>query len=246
MTNLMVIVSAILAMVGVICSYVWHFYYELNFGVSSDPAVWGQLGDYMGGILNPLLSFISIVLLIKSLSLQNQANKGLIDEIENTRKTEKIRSFEAQLFNMIDSQRLAFDALRIQFKQGKKTQTKLSTEAVIAIEDEIERLRSVRREDSDIEQFLDAIDTFDQLFRVTRIFYIMVKMITEKLSDSEGFTKKDRSIHFLTLINFTDFALLRLILINMQFSDYPSSHYLKNNREFNEALGEVGLQCGLY
>lgn len=246
MTNLMVIVLAILAVVGVIFSYIWRFYYELNFGVSSDPAVWGQLGDYMGGILNPLLSFISIVLLIKSLGLQNQANKGLIEEIEITRRTEKVRSFEAQLFNMIDSQRQAFDSLKIQCKQGKKTQTKLSTEAVVAIEDEIERLRSIRKGDSDIKLFLDATDTFDQLFRTTRIFYIMVKMITEKLADSEGFTKKDRGMHFLTLINFTDFALLRLILINMQFSDFPSSHYLKNNHEFNEALSEVGLQYGLY
>lgn len=246
MINALVVVSALLAIGGVVYSYVRHFYYDLNFVISNDPAVWGQLGDYMGGILNPLLSFISIVLLIKSLTLQNQANIELKGEIENTRRTEKIRSFEAQLFNMIDSQRQAFDSLKIHFKQGKKTQTKLSVEAVVAIEDAIEKLRGAMKTDSDIELFLEVTDSFDQLYRVTRTFYVMVKMITEKLSDSEGFSKRDRVSHFLTLINFTDFALLRLILINMQFSNYPSTNYLKNNQEFNEVLNEVGLQCGLY
>ncbi|WP_236209232.1 hypothetical protein [Pseudomonas tohonis] len=246
MTNVLVVISALLAIVVVIASYVWNFYFTLKYGVSSDPAIWGQLGDYLGGTLNPLLSFISIVLLIRSLRLQNQANAGLIDEIENTRKTEKIRSFEAQLFNMIDSQRQAFDILRIKIKQGKKVSVKASTEAVVAIEDEIHRLRNVGKSDLEIEQFLEATDSFDQLFRLTRIFYIMVKMVSEKLCDTEGFSDKDRHAHYMTLINFTDFALLRLSLIYMQFSDYPPSVYLRSNKEFMAALKEVGLECGLY
>ena len=246
MTNFFVITSALLAIIGVVFSYIRHFYYDLNFAISNDPAVWGQLGDYMGGILNPLLSFISIVLLIKSLTLQNETNKELKLEIENTKKTEKIRSFEAQLFNMIDSQRQAFDNLKIYISTGAITHEKLSTEAVISIEDEIEALRNNGKNDTDIVSFLDSTDKFDQIYRVTRTFYIMVKMTSEKLSNSEGFSKKDRSAHFLTLINFTDFALLRLILISMQFYSFPPTNYLKNNSEFNEALKESGLELGLY
>lgn len=246
MTNFFVIISALIVIASVAFSYVRHFYYDLNFVLSNDPAVWGQLGDYIGGILNPLLSFISIVLLIKSITLQNQANKNLKYEIENTKKTEKIRSFEAQLFNMIDSQRQAFESFKVQIKIGRKIQTKSSVEAVISIEDEIERLRGIGSGDAHIKQFVDSVDAYDQIYRATRIFYIMVKMISEKLSDSEGFSKKDRSSHFLTLINFTDFALLRLILISMQFFSLPPANYLKNSSEFNEALEEVGLEYGLY
>jgi hypothetical protein len=33
-------------------------------------AVWGQLGDYIGGVLNPMLSFLTLFLLIKTLQLQ--------------------------------------------------------------------------------------------------------------------------------------------------------------------------------
>ena len=246
MTNFFVIITALIALISVTVSYVYHFYYELNFSLSNDPAVWGQLGDYIGGILNPLLSFVSIVLLIKSLTLQNQANKDLKDEIENTKRTEKIRAFESQLFNMIDSQRQAFESFNIQIKNGKKTQKIISSEAVVHIEDEIERLRDEGGDNAHIKSFIESIDTSDEIYKAIRIFYIMIKMISEKLSDSEGFSRKDRTSHILTLINFTDFSLLRLILIGMQFFDLPPARYLINSNEFNETLKEVGLECGLY
>lgn len=45
----------------------------LNHGkASSDPAVWGQLGDYVGGILNPLIAFLAFYWLTKSVLLQRQ------------------------------------------------------------------------------------------------------------------------------------------------------------------------------
>lgn len=108
--------AAALLLFGVFASYLLQFHFKLGYGISDDPAVWGQLGDYFGGLLNPMLSFISLVLLIKSLTLQNQANQDLRNEISNTRKSERLRSFEVQLFNMIDSQRASLDTLKIEFE----------------------------------------------------------------------------------------------------------------------------------
>lgn len=39
---------------------------------SDDPAVWGQLGDFIGGILNPLIAFLAFFWLTKSVLLQRQ------------------------------------------------------------------------------------------------------------------------------------------------------------------------------
>lgn len=238
--------AAALLLFGVFASYIVQFYFRLGRGLSDDPAVWGQLGDYFGGLLNPMLSFISLVLLIKSLTLQNQANLDLRDEIGNTRKTEKLRSFEVQLFNMIDSQRASLDAFKVEFGEGDLPLVKYGPEAIISIEDEVEHLRKESDDDSRTILYLESIDRFDQIFGVTRVFYNMVKMISDKLSDSNGFSYEDRRSHYLTLINFTDFALLRLVMMSAQFMKYSSTEYLKANSEFNFVLGEVGLGYNLY
>ena len=76
---------------------------------------------------------------------------------------------------------------------------------------------------------------------MVRSFYIAVKIVTDKLSEEQGFDSHDRLVHLQTLINFTDFSQLRLILIIIQFMNFKSVQYLKTNAEFNEVLNEVGL-----
>ena len=217
-----------------------------GYGVSSDSAVWGQLGDYSGGILSPILNFISIVLLVKSLSLQNEANSNLRSELKNNEKTEKLRSFEALFFNMINSQKELFNSFEINFIKNEAITVKHGVNAVIAIEEEIERIKSEGDTNGNIRIYLDGIDSSDKIFSLSRAFYVMVKIISDKLSDANGFNIEDRKSHFQTLINFTDFAQLRLIMISVQFMQYSSSEYLKNHHEFISVLGELGISCELY
>jgi len=239
-------VAATLLLVTVGASYLFHFFHKLGYGLSDDPAVWGQLGDYFGGILNPMLSFLSLVLLIKSLTLQNQANQDLRKEINYARKSERLRSFETQLFNMIDSQRSFLDNFKIEFKENGTPVKKYGTDAIIKIENDIEHIRIESPDIDHATKYLDSIDSTDQIFGATRVFYNMVKMISEKLSDSNGFSLEDRRSHYLTLINFTDFSLLRLVMMSAQFMEYPSITYLKNNNEFNLVLNETGMSYELY
>lgn len=239
-------ILAAIFLIALVCfSYVLNFYYKLGYVVSDEPEAWGQLGDFIGGLINPILSFMSFVFIIKSLNLQNEANLELRDEVKNTRKTEKLRSFETQLFHMIGSQRASFESFKINKVLDDKVLGRCGVEAVIAIEAEVERLRADFSDDV-VVGYLEAVDPTDQIYGLTRIFYNMVKMISEKLSDSNGFFLEDRKSHYLTLINFTDFALLRLIMMNAQFMDYPSTEYLKSNREFSSVLEEVGLNYSLY
>lgn len=241
------VVSAMLAICTVLISYIINFFFKLNYTISNDTAVWGQLGDYFGGLLNPILSFISVVLLIKSLRLQNEANEDLRKELINSEQTEKIRSFETLFFNMINSQKASFDSFKIEVNTNTQNTIMYGVEAVIKIEDEIANLRKQHHQDNKpIIEFLEEVDSKDQIFGVTRVFYVIVKMITEKLSNDNGFNEEDRKSHLLTLVNFTDFSLLRLIMISMQFMSYQSTEYLRNNNDFNAALKEVGLNYNLY
>jgi hypothetical protein len=240
------VISAGLLVIIVFASYIINFYFHLNYVVSTDSAVWGALGDYVGGILNPTLSFITIVLLIKSLTLQNAANISLTNELKNSEKTEKTRSFESLFFNMLNSQKELFIIFKYKEDRVGTHLCFVGVEAVIEIEDQIEQIRYKSLVDQDITKFLEGVDLKDQLFGLTRSFYVMVKMITDKLSEENGFNEEDRKAHFSTLINFTDFSLIRLIMISVQFMDYHSTNYLKEHKEFKDVIEELGLSYNLY
>src|SRR5690554_1438867 len=120
MINRYVLTFAVFLVIIVCSSYVWNFYFRLNYTISNETGVWGAMGDYVGGLLNPAFSFFSLVLLIKSLRLQNQANLELSNQIKKNEKNEKVRSFEVRLFNMIDSQKESFNSLKIKIKANRK------------------------------------------------------------------------------------------------------------------------------
>ena len=117
---------------------------------------------------------------------------------------------------------------------------------IIWIEDAIADLRENNANDDVIISFLNEIDVDDKIFGILRAFYITTKIITEKLSDANGFNLEDRKDQILTLINFTDFAQLRLTIIGAQFFDTEASRYLKANEELKLVLAEVNLDFDLY
>lgn len=239
------LLTAIVLTILVLSSYVINFYFKLNYPISNDAAVWGQLGDYIGGLLNPALSFISLILLIKSLTLQTQSNEELRKQIKNSEKNEKIRFFEDKLFNMIDAQKTNFNSMKLKMKVNGKTVTRQREEAVIELEEEIARMRHSDKSDHEIHEYLKKIEVNDQIYNATRIFYITIKLISEKLENSD-FSSEDRIAYILTLINFTDFALLRLIMMSIQFMDYSIIDYLKNNDDFNLSLNRIDINYNLY
>jgi uncharacterized membrane protein len=238
------ILVAAVSMVVVAALYVIKFYIVLNLGFADDSAIWGQFGDYMGGSLNPILSFISIILLIKSLSLQNQANSDLREELQENKQTEKLRSFSALFFNMISSQKSLLEGFTV--KTNSENIPTPGVRTIIWIEDAIADLRENGAEDDAVISFLNEIDVDDKIFGILRAFYITIKIIAEKLSDANGFNLEDRKDQILTLINFTDFAQLRLIIIGAQFFDTEASRYLKENGDLKLVLAEVNLNFDLY
>lgn len=240
------IVSAIILMVIVVAVYFVNFYLVNGYRISDESAVWSSFGDYFGGVLGPLLSFLSIVLLIKSLTLQNEANQTLKVELKNSEKTEKLRSFEALFFNMIESQKTLFESFRVKINAAHGQVVFSGAEAVIAVEDVIEKIRVSGGDDQKVKSFLEEIDSNDQLFGLSRCFYVIVMMITERLASSEGFSSQERMYHLKTLVNFTNFAQLRLVFICIQFMDFESTKYLKSSIEFQDVMNELGMSFELY
>jgi hypothetical protein len=212
--------------------------------LSKDPAHWGQLGDYIGGLLNPILSFATIIYLIKanisqreSSELQKLQIQQLLDESATTRKIEKYRNFDNEFFELISSQKLNFDNFKINV--GKNDISK--ERAVAHMEDCIATYRHINLSDDDIKKRLLKFDEEEKLYNMLRVFFLIVKLIFDRLSDENGFSQEEREKKIEVLIAFTDFSILRVVLISMQFFSYYPSRYLKENKEFNNVLVKLKL-----
>lgn len=220
------------------------FTYSLRFGLeylyTQGTDVWGQFGDFMGGVLNPILSFISICLLIKSVNLQLDANKGLGEEIKRQEKIEDYKKFEIRFFSLIEAQDSNFEKFRILLEDEQapdlEAEEKLSHQAlpiksefkaggaVSYIDDSLAVLIKAGVDKERIISWLEDLDVDDHCFSLVRRFYLVVKMINEKISAD------DRGEHFELLIQLTDEKLLTLIAILCELYDWENIKYIQSSK----------------
>lgn len=233
---------AIVLIVLVFSFYFVHFYINLGLPLSDKGSEWSNFGSYIGGLLGPILSFLSFVMLLKSLNLQLDANLSLKNEADRSVKNEKFKIFETYFFSMLDAQRVNFENMKI--KVGRRVF--VGAEFVAEIELKIQSMRENNATEASISDYLDGIDKNEKIYNSLRIFYNLTKIISDRLSDSEGFCMDFRKSQYSTLISFTEFSLLRLVLIGIQFCDVPASHNLRKNREFMEVLRDVKLEIDPY
>lgn len=104
---------AIFMFIIVIIAYISNFHEQ---SLSKDSGDWGTFGDYMGGILNPILAFLSFLALLQTIKIQSRELKASREELELTREelarsadaqkeqsnSIKIQNFENTFFNMIN------------------------------------------------------------------------------------------------------------------------------------------------
>ncbi len=225
-----------------LASLIYYFYFS-DYIISDNPEHWGWLGDYFGGVLNPLLSFVSIVLIVMSLRLQGEANEGLKKELENSRLAEDNRVFENKFFRMIDSLASSFTSFRVDVPCENSSDGYRSiygAEAAIAVEGNVEFLLEMGASGESVSEYLWRVDERDQLFSMVRSFYVTVKFIVESGDSSRVPSSLD------TLISFTDFSLLRILVICSNFCDYYSANYLYNSEEFRMSLERLGFDLSSY
>ena len=66
-------------------------FYTYNFSdeISKEHERWGTFGDYFGGLLNPVLSFLSLIALLLTIILQNQELFETRKEIKQSREAQE-------------------------------------------------------------------------------------------------------------------------------------------------------------
>jgi hypothetical protein len=94
------------------------------FPVGNESGEWGTLGDFIGGTANPILSFLTIVLLAVTLILQSKQLSISSNELRLSR--EELEFTRKELERSAAAQELSEQALRAQAKAAEVT-AKLAT-----------------------------------------------------------------------------------------------------------------------
>jgi hypothetical protein len=214
--------------------------YFLNFnewlGLSDDKSEWGAFGDFVGGFSNPLLTFITMCLLIGSLNLQRDANASIVAQglqAQNAALRQKeiddLRSFESTFFSLAQAARLEYEKLEIIDDKGKKYQ---AGDAVCFIEEILIKYKQhtiTRQKKPDFKAVFDKLDEKSRMgiFSCARSFYIMFKLTLESCPPNY----KTRYLDVCTHIS--PVKLLNLLCIARAFEDWEVLDYLEINGFYN-------------
>lgn len=75
----------VFALLIVLCTFTFYFV-MFNGGLSSSQNNWGMFGDFIGGTLNPILSFLSLIALLFTIILQTRQAEISKNELELSRQ----------------------------------------------------------------------------------------------------------------------------------------------------------------
>ncbi len=97
---------AFIAILVVIAAYVFNFHAH-NFSESNGD--WGTFGDFFGGTLNPLLSFLALIILLRTFSMQKTELDLQREELKDTKELLRLQTqtqikqrFESTFFALLN------------------------------------------------------------------------------------------------------------------------------------------------
>lgn len=77
----LIIITLVGLLALTLCAGAFYFYVGAGRNISPNGADWSDFGGFYGGVVGPILSFISIILLVYTINQQSEANKHTSDEI---------------------------------------------------------------------------------------------------------------------------------------------------------------------
>jgi hypothetical protein len=94
-------------LIALVAAYVLAF---ASFGWSKSPEAWGQLGDYIGGILNPVVALCALIALVVSIQLQKAELAATRSELASTKT---VVEEQAKIAEQQRREQRFFDVLRL-------------------------------------------------------------------------------------------------------------------------------------
>jgi hypothetical protein len=198
-----------------LCSLYFVYFYFARGEVSASSL--GTLGDFIGGNINPVLTFVSTILLIETLTLQRKATKAAEEGAEETKRTVKEQSllirtqiFESSFFNLLNLCLEDYKNSRL----DEHTDSYHGSKAFHFIEDVFRARKEVGETPSDIIDDLEA-QYGDVVFNAIKSFSTVFGFV----SDSAPNGTQEQYISLATKL--TPLPMLFLICIAKLHTDWP-------------------------
>lgn len=215
--------------------------YAINFnpwlGFSDDTGDWGTFGDFIGGFSNPIITFITMCMLIKSIDLQKDANDSLIQQNAQIKSSESrqkeiedLRSFESTFYSLAEVARQEYNRLQIKSPDGHQH---IGPCAVSYIEEEILNQYTSNLKQgitSDLAAIFNSLDERSSMaiFSSVRSFYILFKITAEACPASY----RER---YLEICNYTmPVKFLNLVCIAHAYSNWEILNLLNKHNFFEK------------
>lgn len=71
-------------------------------GFSSDQSQWGEFGDFLGGVINPVVGIVTVFLLLITVILQRKELRNSIEEMRKSNAAFGIQNFEQTFFTWLE------------------------------------------------------------------------------------------------------------------------------------------------
>lgn len=88
--------------------------------LSDDPEQWGQFGDFVGGVINPVVGLITVFLVILSISIQRKELAATVEEMKSANASASRAGFEQSLLSWLGNYHSLVQAIRYQEYSGRE------------------------------------------------------------------------------------------------------------------------------
>lgn len=123
--------SAVAAFLIVLGLYIAYF---KNLSIANDSATWGTFGDYLGGTLNPIISFLALIGLLYTIHQQAQEMQATREELkqaaEQQRQQVEQQSRQSEIFNLQQFESSFFSLLEQHNEAVEKIEVEATNEEI--------------------------------------------------------------------------------------------------------------------
>lgn len=166
-------------------SYIFWFYLKNDYSLSLDSSVWGSFGDFIGGILNPLMALLAFYWLTQSVLIQKRelqdTKNALVSSSESQQQqvmTQEKKRFEDTFFSLLEQHNNVLEKLEHTFVIGNRVS-----------QSNIARIKNSLSTSKGNKSILDVKDEFHKNHNPVcghyfRILYQLLKLIATNLPNS--------------------------------------------------------------
>ncbi|PST95726.1 hypothetical protein C9I87_08750 [Photobacterium iliopiscarium] len=112
-------IIAIIIVTTVFSSYIGYLGIYKDLQISSDSGIWGTFGDFIGGLLNPIIAGLAFYWLTQSVLIQKKELSETQNVLKETENTQKKQRFENSFFALLEQMNSVYNKLDTQIASNK-------------------------------------------------------------------------------------------------------------------------------